>query len=195
MTAHVWIQTEKSIFSSLLSSFTPMTRGKKNIHGKVVQREGGNRVMEVIYNQNDKQLQSRQRQRQRMRERNARRQLEKGGLGDEAEIGEGLWATGSLFLPSASGWSSLSRGSVEGGLCYEPDPETSETATAVAPRSKLIPGVGNFKKGTGDNDGADGVNDDRLCTETQSPFLFYNVFPTVTGMNIWVNGQYKKIKC
>lgn len=57
--------------------------------------------MEVIYNQNDNQLQSRQRQRQR--ERNARRQLEKGGLGDEAEIGEGLWATGRLFLPLASG--------------------------------------------------------------------------------------------
>lgn len=44
--------------------------------------------MEVIYNQNDNQLQSRMRQRQR--ERNARRRLEQGGLGDEAEIGEGL---------------------------------------------------------------------------------------------------------
>lgn len=27
----------------------------------------------------------------------------KGGLGGEAEIGEGLWATGRLWLPLASG--------------------------------------------------------------------------------------------
>ena len=53
--------------------------------------------MELVYNQNDKRLQWRQ------GERNAGRQLETGGLGGELEIGEGLWATGRLQLPSASG--------------------------------------------------------------------------------------------
>lgn len=59
--------------------------------------------MELIYNQNDNQLQLRGRARDRLRERNAGRQLQRGGLGGEAEIGKGLWATGRLWLPSASG--------------------------------------------------------------------------------------------
>lgn len=140
MTVHTWIRVENCpVFCN-----TPDKKKEDASRGKLCKGKGGKRVMEVIYNQNDNQLQSRQWQRQR--ERNARRQLEKGGLGDEAEIGEGLWATGRLFLPLASGWSSLSCGSVGEGLCYQPDRETSETATAVAPRSKLVLRVGNFKE-------------------------------------------------
>lgn len=128
--------------------------------------------MEVIYNQNDNQLRSRQR----------KTAQKKGGLGGEAEIGEGLWATGRLFLPLASGWSSLSNGSVAEGLCDEPDLEKVETADADVPRSQLIPGVRDFKKGTGeDNDEAHGDNDDRWCTETS---LFFCVAPILTGMNV-----------
>lgn len=57
--------------------------------------------MELIYNQNDNQLQSRQRE--RLRERKRWKTAKRGGQGGEAEIGEGLWATGRLRLPLASG--------------------------------------------------------------------------------------------
>lgn len=56
--------------------------------------------MELIYNQNDNQLQSRQSEAEgEKRWKTAR----KGELGCETEIEEGLWASGKLWLPSASG--------------------------------------------------------------------------------------------
>ncbi len=59
----------------LFLHFLYLTREKRSVHGKNVQRERGKRVMELIYKQNDNQLQSRQRE--RLRERNAGRQLER----------------------------------------------------------------------------------------------------------------------
>lgn len=93
----------------------------------------------------------------------AGRKLGKGGLGAEAEIGEGPWATTRLGLPLASGRSSLSSGSVVERLHYEAHSEHVGTSEADAPRSHLFPRVGDFKKGgVGDgNDEADDDNDDR----------------------------------
>lgn len=120
--------------------------------------------MELIYKQNDNQLQLRESWKT---------------AGGEAEIGEGLWATGRLWLPLASGWSSLSSGSVVVKLHYEPDPEHVGTSEADAPRSRLVPRVKDSKKGIGDdNDGADDGNDDRWCTASLN-ILFLFQFPNV----------------
>lgn len=90
-----------------------------------------------------------------------------GRMGSETEIGKGLWATGSLFLPSASGWSSLSSGSVAKGLRYTSDLEKMETTEADAARSQLDLGFGCFQMGNGDdNDGIDGDDGDRWCSDS-----------------------------
>ncbi len=133
----------------------PCTRGERIIHRETVQGEGG--VTELIYKQNDNQLQWRQSWKT---------------AGGETEIGEGLWATGRLWLPSASGWSSLSSGAVVERLHYEPDPEHVGTSEADAPRSQLVPGVRDSKRGTGDdNDETDDGNDDRLWTASLNILL------------------------
>lgn len=65
----------------------------------------------------------------------------------EAEIGEGLWVTGRLWLPLASGWSSLSSGSAVEWLHYQPDPERVGASEPDTPRSQLVSRVRDFKKG------------------------------------------------
>lgn len=72
MTVHIWIHAEKAW---IIPPPTELDKRKEDRSWENVQRERGKRVMELIYKQNDNQLQSKQRE--TLRERNAGRQLER----------------------------------------------------------------------------------------------------------------------
>lgn len=94
----------------------------------------------------------------------------------EAEIGEGLWVTGKLWLPLASERSSLSSGSAVERLHYKPEPEHVGASEADALRS-VSPGSETFIKGIGDDNDAD----DGCCTDTYITTSQHHLSPDVAG--------------
>lgn len=180
MTVHIWKQTEKKLLLFLRRPSSFLTRGKKTIHGKLVQREKGKRVMELIYNQNDNQLQSRQRETEGEKCWKTARKGRTGRWGWDWRGTVGYWEA----VAPLSIWVKFIKQRVccrGTSLRTRPRPKV-ETAEAVIPRSWLVPGVNNFKKKKKKKGGlkmimmkTDENNDDRWCTDT-----LVRLFPSVT---------------